>query len=129
MSFQIEIVKVLSEISHIRNNIYPIKAVENVKSPYVIYVPTPGEKVKTLTGYYNSSRLPIEVNILASSFKELNTITSLVTEKISNIEGNVLGDYFVQSVTYNTSPVLYENQVKLYRSVIDFEFYVMEGVI
>lgn len=113
----------LDTIEELTNKVFPLTAPEGTEAPYIIYVSSEGIQDKSLQGYLSSKEVPCEINILVDDYLSLKELTTTVLAKILSFQGHKIGDFFIQDVSYEKPVEIYEQEVDLYRSVIDFTFY------
>ncbi|MFJ5713117.1 DUF3168 domain-containing protein [Neobacillus sp. NPDC093127] len=114
----------LGQIDDIEDKIYALNAEEGVKAPYIIYVSSDGLQDKSLLGYLSSREVDCEINVIHTTYAEMKAITKEVLAKILSFQGRIIGENgpFIQNVTYHKPVELYEQEVNLYRCVIDCNF-------
>lgn len=115
-------------IKPLNNHIYPANAPEKVRNegvPYLIILSSVGVKTKTLNGYGGGKKVPVELNIVASKYSQMQTISSQVVELLESMERRHIGTNgpFIQELTYFEPRVIYESAPQLYRCLIDAELF------
>ncbi|QMV44467.1 tail completion protein gp17 [Cohnella cholangitidis] len=126
MDFESALTQELKTISTLGNRVYPLTAPEaNAKGgvPYLIYVSSEGERLKSLgEGYLEGKEVRAEINVMADRYKDMKEITKQVVALLVGMEQRVIGTNgpFIQELTYNPPVELYEDKPQLYRCVIEF---------
>lgn len=120
----------LQSISGLNKKVFPLGAPDGTASPYVIYSKSSGDFIKTLDGNSNTRTYVYGIDILASTYAQLQTLFMAVKAKCNSMIGRTIGtnSVFVQNVTYENVIELYESQVKWYRINLEVRFYFNEGV-
>ncbi|MFS1519682.1 DUF3168 domain-containing protein [Bacillus sp. SCS-151] len=109
--------------------VYPLNAKEGTKAPYIIYVSSEGLQDKSLQGYLDSKEVSFELNILHNGYGLLKSKTRLVLQKVLSFQGRAIGNDgpFIENVSYEKPVELWEDQVKLYRCIINCKVKFKEG--
>lgn len=113
----------LGSISELINRVFPLKAKEGMKAPYIVYVSSEGIQDKSFQGYLDSKTVDCEINILHDSYGNMKSLTKEVLAKIISFQDRSIGENgpFIQNVTYERPVELYEKEISLYRCVIDIK--------
>ncbi|SDM17419.1 DUF3168 domain-containing protein [Bacillus sp. OK048] len=124
MDFEEALRAELGTIAGLTNKVFPLNATEGTKAPYIIYVSSEGVQDKSLLGYLSSKEVDCEINIVQASYGSMKSLTKLVISQIISFIGRNIGENgpFIQNVTYHKPVELYEQEVNLYRCVIDCNF-------
>lgn len=131
MEFEPALAQELKTIAVLGNRVYPLTAPEANAGqgiPYLIYGSSQGLRDKTLGGYLDSKEVRAELNIIASRYADMKAITKQVIALLISFEQRVIGTGgpFIQELTYQMPVEIYEDQPKLYRSVVEFSAYFEE---
>jgi hypothetical protein len=123
MTFEEALRAELSSITGLSNKVFPLHAKEGIKAPYVIYLSSEGVRDKSFEGYLGTQEVECEINIIHSTYSNMKSLTKLVLNKIISFQGNYIGGYgpLIQNVSYEKPVELYENEVSLYRCLIDIK--------
>jgi hypothetical protein len=123
MDFEEALRAELSSIIEINNKVFPLNAPEGTLAPYIVYVSSEGLQEKTLDGYLDSKEIECEINILHSGYGSMKALTKEVLSKILSFQGRVIGleGPYIHDLTYEKPAEIYENEVSLYRSVLEIK--------
>lgn len=129
--FEEALINELQSITEIGNRVYPSSAPEKVRNesvPYIILISSYGVKTKSLDGYRDGKRVPVELNVITTRYEQLKSITQKVMHLLENMEGRVIGldGPFIQELTYLAPVEIYESAPKLHRCLIDFNVFFEE---
>ncbi|ALC92062.1 hypothetical protein AM500_21385 [Bacillus sp. FJAT-18017] len=121
MNFEEALTAELSSLPGLADKVYPLNAPEGTPAPYIIYVSSEGLQDKSLKGYHSSKEVPCEINIFTDSYAGLKDLTQQVITKLVSFQSRNIGHSgpFIQNFTYEKPVELYENQVSLYRCLIE----------
>ena len=122
MNFEEALKVELFEIPQLRSKVFPLNAREGIKSPYLVYVSNEGLKDNSLDGYLSLKEVPVELNIVNQDYEGMKDLTKLVLDKILTFRGRKIGgsNILIENVVYSTPMELYENEIKAYRSLLEF---------
>jgi hypothetical protein len=129
MTFEEALRSEVSSVSGLASKVFPLLARSQNQSllaaPYVAYVSTEGLQEKSLEGYDASRRVSCEIHVVQTSYTSMKSLTKLVMAKILTFQSRVIGTGgpYIQNVTYQEPVELYDDEPKLYRCVIQYEFY------
>lgn len=132
MKFEPALKQELSVITALNNRIYPLNSPEAKAGngvPYLIYGSSEGLRDKSLgEGYLSGKTVRGELNVVATRYSEMKSITAEVVDILISMEQRVIGTNgpYIQELTYSAPVELYESLPNLYRCVIDFEVYFKE---
>lgn len=140
----------LSKITELENRIYPTNAPENQEPPYLVYISN-SRYLKDLDGIKTNKDSDILLNILCSSYSQMKDITQKVVRLLKDflnkniaLNGKILINYannqydnteiaedtietqgnltkYVDDLTINNISEAYENELKLYRGIVDLK--------
>lgn len=113
----------LNEIPEIHNKIFPTNAPEGEKAPYLVYFKYDYNPLKTFEGIKRNVESAYLLNILCSSYEQLHGLTKKVKEHVMTFPLRTIGteNIYVQDINIRNVAETYENELKLYRSIIDIE--------
>lgn len=111
----------LSQIAELNKRIFPTHAPEGQPSPYLVYVKSDYRPTKTLQGYQKQRQATYLLNILCDTYEALYDVTKNVEEIVLSLPLHTIGQgkIYVQDLTINNIAETYENELALYRSIID----------
>ncbi len=123
MTFEEALRAELSSVKGLKNKVFPLNSKEGTKAPYIVYISSEGILDKTFNGFLNTKEVDCEINIIHKSYGEMKDLSRIVLEKIITFPGRYIGGYgpYIQNLTYEKPIELYENEVSLYRCVIDLK--------
>ena len=124
VNFEEALTAELSALPGLARKVFPLNAKEGTLAPYIIYVSSEGQQDKTLQGYIESKEVECEINIFHPSYAGLKKLTKEVLSLLITFNGRFIGSSegpFVENVTYDKPVELHENQVSLYRCLIDLK--------
>lgn len=129
--FESALTEELKGISAFGSRVYPVYAQDADAGqgvPYLIYVPDFGVPTKSLDGYLASRETQVEINIVASGFSSLKSLTDETIKKLTSFSRRKIGTDgpFVRDLSYQRPAVMYEQEPRLHRCLIDFTFYYRE---
>lgn len=115
----------LNSISEINNKIFPTNAPQGKEPPYLVYTQSYFNQLKTLDGLKNSFEASYLLNVLSNTYSEAKDITEKVKSIIKTFPLRIIGtgEIYVQDINFNNISETYENEINLYRSIIDVTFY------
>ncbi len=118
----------LNKITEINNRIYPTNAPEGKAPPFLVYIQGNYEQIKTLNGITNNTETSYLLNILAGSYSEMKDLTKKVKEAVESFLQREIGadGIYISDLTIRKTPEIYEQELKLYRGIIDVTFYYEE---
>jgi len=125
MDFEAALTQELKTIAALGNRVYPHVSPEanaKVGIPYLIYVSSAGERLKSLgEGYLEGNEVRAEINVMTAKYKDLKAIVNDVLELLIGMEQRAIGTNgpFIQELTYTQPVELYEEKPQLYRCVIE----------
>jgi hypothetical protein len=121
MNFEEALKNELNSITNLANKVFPLTAIEGVKTPYLVYVSSEGIQEKYLEGYRGSKEVDCELHILNDSYAGLKDITRQVISKVISFQDRVIGGVdgvWIQDVTYERVTEQYIDQLFQYLCVI-----------
>lgn len=105
--------------------IYPTNAPENVKEPYLVYMRTRTDIIKTLDGYTNHQALSFMFNIMAPKYADMVALREQIEDLLLSFPGTEIGEdgIYIEDVDIENVTEQYEHQLKINRGIIDFTIY------
>ena len=124
MNFEQALVVEFNTITELENKVFPLYATEGIKPPFLIYVSSEGEQVKTLDGFTLFTEIACELHVVAYSYSQMKDLARKVMAKVQNFLGREIGDSEVRikSISYDQPEEVYEEEIKYYRSSFDVRF-------
>jgi hypothetical protein len=123
MNFEEALKNELNSISNLTNKVFPLTAIEGVKTPYLVYISNEGVPEKCLSGYFGPKEVNGELHILNDSYSGLKDITKQVISTIESFQNRIIGGaggVFIQDVSYEKPTEQYIDQLFQYLSIIPF---------
>jgi hypothetical protein len=121
MNFEEALKNELNSIPNLANKVYPLTAIEGVKTPYLVYISSEGLKQKHLNGYSGPNEIQAELHILNDGYSSLKDITKQVIDKVLSFQTRVIGGdggIFVQDVDYQRPTEKYISELYQYLCVV-----------
>lgn len=115
-----ELIKAIPELN---NQIYPTNAPEAADKPYLVYARINTTKVKTLEGMTGKEYLSYMFSIMATSYKDMKSLTKKVEVLLASLPGQTIGNYYIEDIDINNVTEQYEHELKVNRGIIDFTIY------
>lgn len=120
----------LCKIEELQGKVFPTNA-PKVNTPYVTYIKTYYKVLKTTVGITNDRESSFMINILCDSYSQLQDTTKLVVDLLLTFPlryiGDELNNVFIEDFSLNNVSELYENELNMYRTVIDIKICYKEG--
>ena len=92
MNFEEALVYELSSITGLEGRVFPLSATEGTNPPFVIYVSSEGEQLKSLNGYIDDiNDVTCEIHVVAESYEKLKSLLKTVIEKLQSFFGRPIG--------------------------------------
>lgn len=115
----------LSKIAELGGKIYPTNAPHGEKSPYMTYILSSYEQLRTLDAILEDTEKSYMLNILCASYAQMKELTEAVKEKVYGFIGNCIGQtpVYVENVIINNMSETYEDELKLYRGILDISIF------
>lgn len=104
---------------------YPTNAPENAKNPYLVYMRTRTDIIKTLDGYTNHQALSFMFNIMAPKYADMVALREQIEDLLLSFPGTEIGEdgIYIEDVDIENVTEQYEHQLKINRGIIDFTIY------
>lgn len=128
MEFEQALTSELRSISGLTSKVYPLVSPDGTTPPFLVYRKSTGGLVKTMSGTTKTHNGNYEVDILAKTYADLQTLFGLVKEKVLSFAGRTVGtsSIYVQDVTIGNFIEMYESEVKWHRINLEIKFYFNE---
>lgn len=113
----------LSKITELNNKIYPTNVPEGEKPPYLVYIMSYYDQLRALDEILDNTDKSYMLNILCKSYTQMKEITEKVKVMLLGFIGENIGEtpILVENVTINNIADTYENELKLYRGILDIK--------
>lgn len=118
----------LSAVPGLSNKVYPITAAQGTNVPYLTYVLGGNERTQDLLGHDGLVKSQYQLDLYHSTYAELKALKKLVLQTIKTFSLRNLGGSgpYIQQVELMTEYETYEDGVKLYRGMVEFNVHSME---
>jgi len=106
---------------------YPTNAPENAKNPYLVYMRTRTDIIKTLDGYIDHQALSFMFNIMAPKYADMLDLREGIEDMLISFPKTYIGengDIYVEDLDIENITEQYEHELKVYRGIIDFTIYI-----
>jgi hypothetical protein len=123
MNFEEALKTELNSIPNLANKVFPLTAIEGVKTPYLVYISNEGVPEKCLSGYFGPKEVNGELHILNDTYSGLKDITKQVISTVESFQNRIIGGtdgVLIQDVTYEKPTEQYIDQLFQYLSIIPF---------
>lgn len=91
MDFEQALTFELQAITGLAGKVFPQKAEEDTKPPFVVYISSEGERIMTLSGPSDMTELTCEIHVIAESYENLKVLTKAVIDRIATFFQRVIG--------------------------------------
>lgn len=91
MDFEQALTFELQAITGLAGKVFPQKAEEDTKPPFVVYISSEGERIMTLSGPSDMTELTCEIHVVAESYENLKVLTKAVIDRIATFFQRVIG--------------------------------------
>ena len=118
-----EVIKAAPEL---KGNIYATNAPEYSEKPYLVYYQSNAGYDKTLDGYTGSNSITYVYSIMAKRQEDTSRLTESIVGLLVSLPMNYIGknkNVMVHDLVINNEHEIYEFELKLNRSIIDFTIY------
>jgi hypothetical protein len=123
MTFEEAMRTELTAITKIGNKIYPLFSPEGIKAPYIVYRKELVEYSKTMDGFTEKCEANYEIDIITSTYSELQSITTSVIDKLKTFYGRNIGTSgpFIQNEEIKNNGDGYDVDVEYFVSQISLK--------
>ena len=118
--------ELIQAIPELNNQIYPTNAPEGAEGPYLVYMRTNTDKIKTFDGYTNKQALSYMFNIMAKRYSDMISVRDKVETLLMSLPKTYIGrdkSIYVEDIDINNIDEQYEHQLQVNRGIIDFTIY------
>lgn len=118
-----EIEQVIPELT---DEVYPTNAPETHDKPYLVYMRTRTDRVKTLEGYTNKQALSFMWSVMATRYSDMLSIRNKLEQLLMNIIKTQIGandEFYIEDLTIDDINETYEFNLGVNRGIIIFTIY------
>lgn len=110
---------------NLKGKIYHINAPESAKSPYLVYMRTRTDKVKTLDGFTDHQALSFMFSVMAPKYADMVSLREQIEALLMSFPKTSIGadGTYIEDIEIDNITEQYEYQLKVYRGIIDFTIY------
>jgi hypothetical protein len=121
MGLKTGLIAQLKTITGIANRVFPGgKVPQGQVAPYIVLVKSGGAEYDALDGWTGLHRDSYELNMLESTNELADSLADSVITKLKAMQGATHGSAYIQDMQIDeNSPELYEEQINLYRKIIN----------
>ena len=120
---------VLEPIDGLKSKVYPVSALKNATAPFVFYVQRESDEGDDLDGQTGLQTATFELHCVAKYYAALVSLCGEIRSALQGMQGKTFGDLLIERVKVRqTSPDLYEREVKLLRRAYAFQLDYQGGV-
>lgn len=118
MDFEQALVHELQAITGLSGKVFPQKADEDVKAPFVVYISSDGESIMTLSGPTDMTELSCEIFIVTETYEQLKSLTKAVLDRIKSFFRRNIGQNgpLIKSVSHIEPNEDIDNNLNLHQS-------------
>lgn len=121
MNFEAALRNELNSIPDLASKVFPLTAIEGIKTPYLVYVSSEGTQEKYLGGYAGPKELNCQLHILNDTYSSTKDMTQQVIEKVLSWQGQVIGGVdgvMILDVSYEKPQEQYIPELYQYLSIV-----------
>lgn len=118
--------ELINAVPELNNQVYPTNAPEGATKPYLVYMRTGTDLIKTLQGYTGDEYLSFVFNVMAPKYSDMSRIRKVVKEMLMDFPKSIIGNndrYFIEDININDINEQYEHQLGVNRGIINFTIY------
>ena len=118
--------ELINAVPELNNQVYPTNAPEGATKPYLVYMRTGTDLIKTLQGYTGDEYLSFVFNVMAPKYSDMSRIRKVVKEMLTDFPKSIIGNndrYFIEDININDINEQYEHQLGVNRGIINFTIY------
>ncbi len=121
MDFEQALVYELQTIIGVSGRVFPQKAEENMKPPFIVYLSSDGERIMALSGPTDMTELNCELHIWGESYDQLKTLTKAVIDQIMSFFQRTIGQDGpkIKSISHLEPVEDIDNNLNYYKSSFD----------
>lgn len=117
-----------SAVPGLANKVYPIMAAQGTKAPYLTYTLGGTERTQDLLGQDGLVKSQYQLDLYHTTYASVKALKKLVVQTIKTFSLRNPGGSgpYIQQVELMTDYETYEDGVKLYRGIVEFNIHSME---
>lgn len=121
MDFEQSLAYELQAITGLEGKVFPQQAQEDTKPPFVVYVSSEGEPIRSLAGATDMTELTCEVHVITETYEDLKSFTRMVLDRIESFFQRPIGreGVYIKSVSYTEPVEEMDNNLNYHRSSFD----------
>lgn len=122
MDFEQGLTVELSALTGLTGKVFPIIAAQGTQAPYLTYTLGSNDRTMILTGHDGLVESQFQLDLYHVTYGKLKALKKLVLQTIKTYEHRKIGGTgpYIQQVVIMTDFETYEDAVKLYKGVIEF---------
>lgn len=115
----------ISGVSVVRGQVYPLKGDENARGTYIVYQQTGNTPLMTLSGDTGCAIINYTLHVLSDRYGSGQEATSTAADVCRAMAGTIRSGVNVQSVTVEgQSPQEWDPEIKAYRAIVNISCFV-----
>jgi len=128
MDFEQALTAELTAIPGLGSKVFPIVAPQDTEAPYLTYSLESNERVQSLTGHDDLVHSQYQLNLFQASYAGLKVLTKAVIRNLKTYNQRNIGGTgpYIQQVEILNELEAYEEGVKLYKGIIEFDVHYSE---
>ena len=118
--------ELINAIPELNNQVYPTNAPEGATNPFLVYMRTGTDLIKTLQGYTGDEYLSFVFNVMAPKYSDMSRVRKAVTEMLMDFPKTIIGNnerFFIEDININDIDEQYEHQLGVNRGIVNFTIY------
>lgn len=121
MDFEQALVYELQVISGLSGKVFPQKAEDETRPPFVVYISSEGEPIMTLSGPTNLTELTCEIHIICDSYEQIKSKTKAVLARIQSFFQRTIGQDgpYIKSISHTEPVENIDDDTEYYSSSFD----------
>ncbi len=121
MDFEQALAHELRSIIGLETKVFPQKAEEDTKPPFVVYISSEGESVMALSGPTDMTELTCEIHVVTDTYENLKNITKSVLDKVKSFFQRTIGEDgpHIKSISHLEPVEDIDNNLNYHRSSFD----------
>jgi hypothetical protein len=128
MDFEQALTAELSAIPGLESKVFPIVAPQVTAGPYLTYTLENNERVQSLTGHDGLVQSRYQLDLFHASYAGLKALKKAVIQNLKTLNLRNIGGTgpYIQQVEILSELEAYEESVKLYKGIIEFDVHYNE---
>jgi hypothetical protein len=121
MDFEQALVYELQAVTSFSGKVFPQRADENVKPPFIVYFSSEGEPIMALSGPTDMTELTCEIHVSAETYEQLKALTKLVLDRVKSFLQRTIGQdgLYIKSITHTEPTENIDNATNYHMSSFD----------